>query len=53
MKPSFGLVVTTLGRLDALRALLASLDGQLAPDDHIVLVAQGNLDRQTQQRRWC
>ena len=26
MKPSFGLVVTTLGRLDALRALLASLD---------------------------
>tara|TARA_Y100001947_G_scaffold47258_1_gene39528 strand:- start:1234 stop:2121 length:888 start_codon:yes stop_codon:yes gene_type:complete len=44
MKPSFGLVVTTLGRLDALRALLASLDGQLAPDDHIVLVAQGNQD---------
>ncbi|WP_375237210.1 glycosyltransferase family 2 protein [Microbacterium schleiferi] len=44
MEPSFGLVVTTLGRLEALRALLTSLEGQLALDDHIVLVAQGNQD---------
>lgn len=37
-----GFVVTTLGRLDALRSLLTSLDGQLAAGDHIVVVAQGN-----------
>jgi hypothetical protein len=44
MKVRFGLVVTTLGRLAALRALLTSLEGQMAVDDHIVLVAQGNAD---------
>lgn len=38
---NLGFVVTTLGRLDALRALLSSLEGQLAQDDCIVLVAQG------------
>jgi hypothetical protein len=41
---NLGLVVTTLGRIDALRALLQSLDGQLTTDDHVVLVAQGNED---------
>jgi hypothetical protein len=34
-------VVTTLGRLDALRALLTSLTPQLADGDHVVIVAQG------------
>jgi hypothetical protein len=34
-------VVTTLGRLDALRALLSSLESQLGPGDAVVLVAQG------------
>src|SRR3546814_10713881 len=38
---NLGLVVTTLGRLDPLRALLTSLEGQLGPEDHIVLVAPG------------
>jgi hypothetical protein len=36
-----GLVVTTLGRLEPLRALLTSLDGQLTLGDQVVLVAQG------------
>ena len=39
------LVVTTLGRLDALRTLLGSLDGQLRDGDDLVLVAQGEVDR--------
>lgn len=39
---NLGLIVTTLGRIDALRALLASLDGQLTPNDQVVFVAQGN-----------
>ncbi|TDN88389.1 glycosyltransferase family A protein [Microbacterium sp. BK668] len=39
-----GFVVTTLGRLEALEALLASLDGQLREGDHVVLVAQGRPD---------
>lgn len=39
-----GFVVTTLGRIDPLRALLESLEGQLQDGDHIVLVAQGRRD---------
>ena len=38
---NLGLVVTTLGRIEPLRALLASLEGQLEPDDRVVLAAQG------------
>lgn len=38
---TIGFVVTTLGRLDPLRALLTSLEEQLQPGDHVVLVAQG------------
>jgi hypothetical protein len=38
---NLGLVVTTLGRIDPLRALLASLEAQLEPDDRVVVVAQG------------
>ena len=41
---NIGFVVTTLGRLDPLRALLASLEGQLRDGDHVVLVAQGAQD---------
>jgi glycosyltransferase involved in cell wall biosynthesis len=41
---NLGFVVTTLGRLDALRALLSSLEDQLASGDHVVLVAQGEQD---------
>ena len=39
-----GLVVTTLGRLGPLEALLASLDGRLDEADRVVLVAQRNID---------
>jgi len=35
------LSVTTLGRVEALRRLLGSLEGQLLPEDRVVLVAQG------------
>ena len=41
---NIGFVVTTLGRLDPLRALLTSLEGQLRDGDHVVLVAQGAQD---------
>ncbi|WP_248150594.1 glycosyltransferase family 2 protein [Microbacterium aoyamense] len=41
---NLGLVVTTLGRIDPLRALLTSLEGQMAEGDRIVLVAQGQED---------
>jgi len=37
---NLGLVVSTLGRVEPLRRLLESLDGQLASDDRVVLVAQ-------------
>lgn len=40
--PAFGLVVSTLGRIDALRELFGSLQGQLTGDDELVVVAQGN-----------
>jgi hypothetical protein len=39
---NLGLVVTTLGRIEPLRTLLSSLEGQLTADDRIVLVAQGH-----------
>lgn len=39
-----GLVVATLGRLEPLRRLLDSLEGQLEGDDRIVIVAQRNLE---------
>lgn len=38
---NLGLVVTTLGRIQPLRALLESVRDQLQAGDHIVLVAQG------------
>lgn len=38
---NIGLSVTTLGRIDALRALLSSLESQLRDGDQVVLVAQG------------
>lgn len=38
---TIGFVVTTLGRLEPLRALLTSLENQLQDGDHVVLVAQG------------
>jgi hypothetical protein len=38
---NLGFVVTTLGRIESLRALLTSLEGELSEGDHIVLVAQG------------
>lgn len=41
---NIGFVVTTLGRLDPLRALLRSLEDQLQDGDHVVLVAQGAQD---------
>lgn len=41
---NIGFVVTTLGRLDPLRALLRSLEDQLHDGDHVVLVAQGAQD---------
>ncbi|WP_292831413.1 glycosyltransferase family A protein [Microbacterium sp.] len=41
---NIALVVTTLGRVEALRTLLTSLEGQLAQQDRIVLVAQSNHD---------
>lgn len=41
---NLGLIVTTLGRVEPLRALLTSLEGQLTPEDRIVLVAQGRQD---------
>ncbi|MEV8241306.1 glycosyltransferase [Microbacterium testaceum] len=41
---TIGFVVTTLGRLEPLRALLASLEDQLREGDHVVLVAQGAQD---------
>lgn len=37
---NLGLVVSTLGRIDPLRRLLDSLDGELALGDRVVLVAQ-------------
>lgn len=37
-------VVTTLGRIDALQALLDSLAPQLKPGDRVVIVAQGRED---------
>ncbi|GAA4060679.1 hypothetical protein GCM10023065_08440 [Microbacterium laevaniformans] len=37
-----GFIVTTLGRIDALRALLASLETQVDAGDRVILVAQGN-----------
>ena len=40
---NLGLVVSTLGRIDPLRRLLDSLDGELAPGDRVVIVAQGRL----------
>lgn len=39
-----GFIVTTLGRIDALRALLSSLELQVQRGDRIVLVAQQNAD---------
>jgi|GEM_PF-694677 len=39
-----GIVVTTLGRLDALDRLLASLEGALVEGDEVVLVAQRHED---------
>ena len=41
---NLGFVVTTLGRIDALRALLSSLVTQVGPHDRIALVAQGRAD---------
>lgn len=41
---NLGLVVTTLGRIQPLRALLTSLERQLRPADRLVLVAQGSHD---------
>ena len=41
---TIGFVVTTLGRLEPLRALLTSLEDQLRDGDHVVLVAQGAQD---------
>jgi glycosyltransferase involved in cell wall biosynthesis len=41
---TIGFVVTTLGRLEPLRALLTSLEDQLREGDHVVLVAQGAQD---------
>ncbi|WP_270352311.1 glycosyltransferase family 2 protein [Microbacterium testaceum] len=41
---NIGFVVTTLGRLEPLRALLTSLEAQLRDGDHVVLVAQGAQD---------
>ncbi len=41
---TIGFVVTTLGRLEPLRALLTSLEHQLQQGDHVVLVAQGAQD---------
>ncbi|MEV8134039.1 glycosyltransferase family 2 protein [Microbacterium aurantiacum] len=38
---NIGLSVTTLGRIDALRTLLSSLEGQLRDGDEVILVAQG------------
>jgi len=38
---NLGFVVTTLGRIEPLRALLTSLEGELGEGDHVVLVAQG------------
>lgn len=38
---NIGLSVTTLGRIDALRALLSSLENQLRDGDQVILVAQG------------
>ncbi|WP_106815992.1 glycosyltransferase family 2 protein [Microbacterium timonense] len=38
---NLGFIVTTLGRIEPLRALLTSLEGELAPADRVVLVAQG------------
>lgn len=38
--PRLAFIVTTLGRLDALRALLVSLEPQLLPEDRVVMVAQ-------------
>lgn len=40
----FGIVVTTLGRIAPLERLLDSLDGQVAPGDRIVLVAQHDIE---------
>lgn len=40
---NLGLVVSTLGRIDPLRRLLDSLDGQLLPGDRVVIVAQARL----------
>ena len=37
---SLGIVVTTLGRAEALDRLLASLDGRLSAGDRLVVVAQ-------------
>lgn len=44
---NIGFVVTTLGRLEALRALLDSLEGEVRDGDRIVLVAQGHADEVT------
>lgn len=41
-EPTLSVVVTTLGRLEALKKLLDSLAGQLAAGDEIALVAQRN-----------
>ena len=41
---SIGFVVSTLGRVEALETLLASLAPQVKTGDHIVLVAQGRQD---------
>lgn len=42
-----GFIVTTLGRIDALRALLTSLEPQVDSGDRIVLVAQQNAEEVT------
>ncbi len=39
---NLGLVVSTLGRIDPLRRLLDSLDGELLPGDRVVIVAQAH-----------
>ena len=41
---NIGLVITTLGREQGLRRLLQSLEGQVAAEDAIVIVAQRNLE---------
>ena len=45
---SVTVVVTTLGRVEALKKLFSSLEPQLRADDTLVVVAQGNVDQVTE-----